>query len=121
MKRKTTEKWLNAFPNEEFSACQIANMKDMVERAETKYRKVMVEVDQTGPKKLGQLVLLSTYLKHSQDVYAPVPHLGGHSDELLKNILGYSQKDIDLGVKIRNSEIKLEIAKKRFNYLFGGE
>ena len=33
----------------------------------------------------------------------------------------FTQKDIDLGVKIRNSEITLEIAKKRYAYLFGGE
>jgi hypothetical protein len=31
----------------------------------------------------------------------------------------YVAKDIDLGVKIRNLEIKLEIAQKRFEYLFG--
>ena len=28
-------------------------------------------------------------------------------------------KDVELGVKIRNEEIKLEIAEKRYNYLFG--
>lgn len=33
----------------------------------------------------------------------------------------YTQKDIDLGVKIRNEEIKLDIAKRRYGYLFGGE
>jgi hypothetical protein len=33
----------------------------------------------------------------------------------------YTKKDIDLGVKIRNAEITLEIAKKRYTYLFGGE
>lgn len=32
----------------------------------------------------------------------------------------YTEKDIDLGVKIRNAEITIEIAKKRYNYLFGG-
>ena len=32
----------------------------------------------------------------------------------------YVDKDIDLGVKIRNIEIKLEIARKRYSYLFGG-
>lgn len=32
----------------------------------------------------------------------------------------YVNKDIDLGVKIRNAEIKLEIARKQYNYLFGG-
>ncbi len=32
----------------------------------------------------------------------------------------YVAKDLELGVKIRNLEIKLEIAKKRFEFLFGG-
>lgn len=29
-------------------------------------------------------------------------------------------KDLDIGLKIRNLEIKLEIARKRYAYLFGG-
>lgn len=33
----------------------------------------------------------------------------------------YIRKDLDLGIQIRNKEIKLEIAKKRYAYLFGGE
>lgn len=33
----------------------------------------------------------------------------------------YCKKDIDLGLKIRNSEIMLEIAKNRYEYLFGTE
>lgn len=32
----------------------------------------------------------------------------------------YVEKDLELGVKIRNLEIKLEIATKRYAYLFGG-
>jgi len=37
------------------------------------------------------------------------------------NSTAYVEKDISLGVKIRNTEIQLEIAKVRFNHLFGGE
>ena len=37
------------------------------------------------------------------------------------NSAEYTAKDIDLGVKIRNAEIKLDIAQKRYDYLFGGE
>ena len=33
----------------------------------------------------------------------------------------YVDKDIEIGVKVRNLEIKLEIAKKRYNSLFGGK
>lgn len=32
----------------------------------------------------------------------------------------YVAKDLKLSVKIRNTEIELELAKKRFDYLFGG-
>ena len=31
----------------------------------------------------------------------------------------YVDKDVELGVRIRNAEIKLDIAKKRYIYLFG--
>lgn len=33
----------------------------------------------------------------------------------------FVEKDLDLGLKIRNLEIKLEIAQKRYHELFGGE
>lgn len=33
----------------------------------------------------------------------------------------YVGKDVELGVKIRNTQIKLGIAQKRYAYLFGGE
>lgn len=32
----------------------------------------------------------------------------------------YVQKDVELGVRIRNETIKLGIAQKRYQYLFGG-
>ncbi|MGB5687058.1 MAG: hypothetical protein WBM35_14720 [Candidatus Electrothrix sp.] len=33
----------------------------------------------------------------------------------------YVAKDIDVGIKIRNTEITLEIARQRYEYLFGGK
>ena len=33
---------------------------------------------------------------------------------------GYVDKDLELSVKIRNQTIKLELAKERYAYLFGG-
>lgn len=35
--------------------------------------------------------------------------------------VAYAAKDIELGVKIRNAEITLEIAMRRYQYLFGGK
>lgn len=33
----------------------------------------------------------------------------------------YAKKDVELGVKIRNCTIKLEIAQTRYDFLFGGK
>ncbi len=33
----------------------------------------------------------------------------------------YIEKDMNISIELRNLEIKLEISKKRFNYLFSGE
>ena len=33
----------------------------------------------------------------------------------------YVKKDLALGIDIRNAEIELDIAKNRYNYLFGGK
>lgn len=37
------------------------------------------------------------------------------------NAKEYVAKDLEIGVKLRNLEIKLDIAKKRFSFLFGKE
>ena len=46
-----------------------------------------------------------------------------HADSLMIasdfNAEAYVAKDVELGVSIRNAEIKLEIAKKQYNHLFG--
>lgn len=34
--------------------------------------------------------------------------------------VAYTEKDLGIGIQIRNLEIKLEIATKRYNHLFGG-
>ena len=34
---------------------------------------------------------------------------------------GFVDKDVELGIKIRNKKIELEIAQARFDYLFKGE
>ncbi len=50
------------------------------------------------------------------------PH---HADSLMVatdfDAVAYTEKDIQLGVDIRNTEIKLEIAKARYKHLFGGQ
>lgn len=47
-----------------------------------------------------------------------------HADSLILasdfDSIEYVDKDIALGVKIRNEEIKLEIAQQRYEHLFGG-
>ena len=95
MEEKTTQEWLDSLRKADFPACPIASIKDMVESPETKHRRMVVEVDQPGLKKLGIAGSPFHLSETPGEVYAPAPLLGEHSDEVLSRVLGYSQEDIN--------------------------
>lgn len=73
-------------------------------------------------RKVEDLQLSITKMKREQENMLDLSPTNAQSLILASdfNSSEYVQKDIDLGVKIRNEEIKLEIAKRRYEYLFGG-
>ena len=94
MAKKTTKRWIDLFKKEDFTAFPVNNMKDMVENPQTRYRKMIREVDQTGLKKIRMAGTPFHLSETPGDIYAPAPILGEHSEILLKTILGYSQEEI---------------------------
>jgi len=62
-------------------------------------------------------------MKREQENMLDLSPLDAHSLVLASDFdsNAYIKKDIELGVKIRNIEITLEIAIKRYQYLFGGK
>ena len=74
-------------------------------------------------RKIEDLELLIKKMKREQENMLDLSPTDAHSLVLASDFDcdSYVSKDIEIGVRIRNSEIKLEIAKKRYDYLFGGK
>ena len=73
-------------------------------------------------RKIEDLELSIKKMKREQDNMLDLSPTNAQSLILASdfNSSDYVEKDIDLGIKIRNTEITLEIARKRYQYLFGG-
>jgi len=94
-KEKTTAEWLNLFQKVGHPASQINNIKEIIEDDNTKYRKLVKEIEQP---EIGKVKALNSALSHMSEtpgeIYAPAPQLGEHTEEVLKNILKYSEESI---------------------------
>jgi CoA:oxalate CoA-transferase len=56
---------------------------------------MLVEIDQP---EVGKMTIAGSPIRLSEtpgEVYAPAPLLGQHTEEILKNVLSYSEGDID--------------------------
>jgi len=92
--KKTTKEWSDLFEAAELPYSPINNMKDICEDPNITYREMLVEVDQPG---IGKMKIAGSPIRLSDtpgEVYAPAPLLGEHSEEVLREILGYAEEDI---------------------------
>jgi CoA:oxalate CoA-transferase len=95
LKKKSTSEWSEIFDNAGLPYSPINNMKDICEDPNIAYRKMLVDIDQPG---VGKLKIAGSPIRLSEtpgEVYAPAPLLGEHSQQVLQEILGYSQEAID--------------------------
>ncbi|MEA3486957.1 MAG: CaiB/BaiF CoA-transferase family protein [Thermodesulfobacteriota bacterium] len=107
MAKKTRQEWSTIFDTADLPYSPINNMKEICEDPHIKYREMLVDIDQP---RAGRMKIAGSPIHLSETpgkVYAPAPLLGEHSEEVLKNILGYSQEKIDELKKeeITNSEV----------------
>lgn len=73
-------------------------------------------------RRIEDLELSIKKLKRERDNMLDLSPDSAHSLILASNFNceDFVSKDIDLGIKIRQAEITLDIAKQRYSYLFGG-
>jgi len=107
MAKKTRQEWSAIFDTAVLPYSPINNLKEICEDPHIKYRGMLVEIDQP---RAGRMKIAGSPIHLSETpgrIYAPAPLLGEHSDEVLKDILGYSQEEIDKLKKkgIINSEV----------------
>jgi len=93
--KQTTAHWMDIFKKAELPYSPINNLKQICEDPIIRHRNMLVEVDQPTAGKVriaGSPIHLS---ETPGKIYAHAPLLGEHTEEVLREILGYSRQEID--------------------------
>lgn len=93
--KRTTREWSDAFDKAGLPYSPVNNMKDICEDAHILHRNMMVEIDQPG---IGPMRIAGSPFRLSEtpgEVYSPAPLLGEHTEEILRDVLGYSPEEIE--------------------------
>lgn len=95
MKTKTTAQWEKIFEEASIPYSPINNLQQICEDPHIRHRGMLVEIDQPV---VGKMRIANSPIRLSEtpgEVYAPAPLLGQHSEEVLREVLQYSQVEID--------------------------
>jgi CoA:oxalate CoA-transferase len=95
LEKRTTREWVDIFDVAGLPYAPINNMKEICEDPHIKHRNMLVEIDQPG---VGRMKISGSpiYLSETPgEVYAPAPLLGQHSEEVLREVLKYSNEEIN--------------------------
>lgn len=91
---KTTSEWIDIFNKADLPYSPINNMKQICEDPIIKYRNMLVELEQPIA---GKVKVAGSPIRLSETpgrVYSHAPLLGEHTEDVLQNILGYSEEEI---------------------------
>ena len=93
--KKTTKEWVALLEAADLPHSPINNIREICEDPHIRYRRMLVEMEQPG---VGKIRMAGSPIHLSEtpgEVYAPAPVLGEHSEEILRNVLGYPREEID--------------------------
>ncbi len=94
MQKKTAQEWFDIFERHAIPYSPINTLKQICEDPHIAHRKMLVEIDQPV---VGAMRVCASPLKLSEtpgEVYAPAPMLGEHSEQVLRDVLGYSRERV---------------------------
>tara|TARA_B100001123_G_C15314940_1_gene1025790 strand:+ start:1329 stop:2552 length:1224 start_codon:yes stop_codon:yes gene_type:complete len=98
MKRKTTDEWLSDMEKMKVPCSPVNDIKQVFEDPHVKHREMLIEMDH-AQSDTGKVPLIGNPLKMSRtppQYRFPPPTLGQHTDELLREILGFDPQKIKL-------------------------
>jgi CoA:oxalate CoA-transferase len=112
IQKKTTKEWVALLGAADLPHSPINNIREICEDPNIRYRRMLVEMEQPG---VGKVRIAGSPIHLSEtpgEVYSPAPLLGQHSEEILRDVLGYSKEAIDQLQRegIVNSETNQQVA-----------
>jgi len=94
-RKKTTQQWLEILEGSGMPYAAINDVKSTLEHEHSKARNMVTEIDHPA---CGPLKLVNTPVKYSYSkpsIRSPPPTLGQHTNEVLQDLLGMSEQDIE--------------------------
>jgi len=92
--KKTGPQWARVFETEGIPYSPIHTLKDICEDPHIAHRGMLVEIEQP---RIGKMRICGSPFRLSETpgkVYSPAPLLGEHSEQILRDLLGYTRKEI---------------------------
>ncbi|SDM02916.1 CaiB/BaiF CoA transferase family protein [Halarsenatibacter silvermanii] len=102
MKTKTTEEWIEIFEESGLPYSPLNRIDDVVDDDNINYRNMIEEVEQPD---LGKVEVTGSPFKLSKtpgEVETHAPKLGEHNEEVLTELLDYSQQEVE---KLKENEV----------------
>jgi CoA:oxalate CoA-transferase len=94
MEKRTAREWCEIFEKHAIPYSPINDLRQICEDPHIQHRQMLVDVDQPL---VGRMKMTASPLKMSEtpgEVYAPAPMLGEHSEQVLRDVLGYSAETV---------------------------
>ena len=94
-RKKTTHEWADIFAVQDLPYSPINNVGQICAEEHIRHRGMLVEIDQPL---VGKMRIVNSPIRLSETpggIYTPAPVLGQHSQEVLREILGYDQATVD--------------------------
>ncbi|GAA5525456.1 acetyl-CoA:oxalate CoA-transferase [Microbulbifer aestuariivivens] len=91
----TTDAWLAQLEKQRIPCAPINNLERALSDPQVLHRNMVVEISHPNGKKTkapGNPIKLS---RTHEDSFSPAPHIGQHTDQILSELCGYTQADID--------------------------
>jgi crotonobetainyl-CoA:carnitine CoA-transferase CaiB-like acyl-CoA transferase len=92
---KTTKQWLEILLPEDIWCSEVNSFTEMVRDPQVLHNKMIQEYDHPKVGKISTTGFAVTFSETPQNLYRPAPLLGEHSTEILKELCGYTESEID--------------------------